>query len=156
MFVSNECSNCEIIRWHEQDGTALCPNCFDERETKLIADAHVLKDSSEIFETAKPASYVQEEISGHEWVGAHTYLVRPAILQDGTIKEIREEFKLSTVNPSDRIPSNLFLGKHIFPLMDEDDLDELLQVQKGMTICEGCHYEVNKAIACPNCELVNN
>lgn len=156
MFVSNECSNCEVIRWHEADATALCPECFDDREQKVIADAHLLKDGSEIFETAKPAHYLQEEISGHEWVSAHTYLLRPAIQMDGTIREIREEFIAPTVNPADRLPSNWFLGKHIHTIMDPDDFDEMLAVRKGMTICSGCHYEVNKAIACPNCELVNN
>ena len=156
MFVSNECSNCEVIRWHEQDGTAVCPECYDDRETKVIADAHILKESSEIFETAKPAHYVQDEISGHEWVSAHVYLIRPAILQDGSKKEIRDEFLPQTVHSADRLPGNFFLGRHIHQIMDEDDFDDMLKVRKGMVVCDGCHYEVNKAIACPNCELVNN
>lgn len=132
MFISNDCATCEIIRWHEQDVNALCPECLDEREAKAIADAFIVKDSADIVESKKPMSYIQEEISGHEWISSTT---RKA---DGSI---REEFTEPTA----------FLVDRFFELKDGE-----LDIQPHMTICAGCHLEVHQEITCPNCELVNN
>jgi len=149
LSVTNGCYTCMLT---EQ----LCDACGEEQDARRTEMAYqIIENGGDFYyrQVGKTKiavansgavgeknamSVLSDAPSGHDWVGAHVYLIRPAIQMDGTIREIREEFLEPTSLLSDRI----------------FELD--LEVPVGYTVCADCHYMCNKSIACPNCELVNN
>ena len=146
--LTNGCYTCML---EEQT----CDACLDEQEARRIEMAHQIVENGGDFyyrQVGKTKiaiansgavgekncmTVLSDEPSGHDWVSAHVYLIRPAIQMDGTIREIRDEFTEPTSLLSDR----LF------------ELD--VEVPVGYTVCADCHYMCNASVKCPNCEEVN-
>lgn len=150
--VSNMCYQCYCLN-------ELCPDCQETRDIQDIQNAHLIVDESSDYYIStfrgtvlkavpdkpvanggsvaepRPLSVARDAESGHDWVGAVTKLIRPAIQIDGSIVEDRYEF----TDPISLIADRLF------------DLETSLTVTANETVCEDCHYLHNKAIACPNC-----
>jgi hypothetical protein len=130
LSVTNGCYTCML-------GNTTCDICLEEQDARLTDRAwDIVDEGNDVYRWQ--LSRKAEEPSGHDWVSAHVYLIRPAIQLDGTIREIREEFLEPVTLLSDRI------------------FDMNVEVPVGSIVCADCHYVCNKAIACPNCELVNN
>jgi hypothetical protein len=130
LSVTNGCYTCMLAQ-------QICDPCADEQDARLTDRAwDIVDEGNDVYRWQ--LSRKSDEPSGHDWVSAHVYLIRPAIQIDGTIREIREEF----LEPTSLLSDRLF------------DMD--IEVPVGSTVCADCHYVCNKSIACPNCELVNN
>lgn len=152
LFSQDACITCVGL-------TELCPACQDLRDVRDVENAHQIVDETDAYYVRtfrgtvlravpdaqvasggsiaepRPLSVTRDAESGHDWVGAVTKLIRPAIQIDGSIVEDRYEF----TDPISLIADRLF------------DLETSLTVTANETICQDCHYLYNKAIACPNC-----
>jgi len=52
---------------------------------------------------------------------------------------------------TNRLPSWLYLGKHVFPMMKQDELTAYLGLPVTDTICIACHLQVNRFVGCQQC-----
>lgn len=143
--VTSQCYDCML-------SDSLCAECQDLAEARASDIAHqIVDDRADTYRYAPmytPLLKVEPEPSGHDWVSSVTYLQRPAIQLDGSIREFREEFKASASSISDRFAQSWFLGKHIFDMTVED---EDLEFSSLYEVCTQCYLLKNKAVVCPNC-----
>lgn len=143
--VTSQCYDCML-------SDSLCADCQDLAEARASDIAHqMVDDRNDDYRYRKlyqPLLKVEPEPSGHDWVSSVTYLPRPAIQMDGSIRELREEFKPSANSLADRFTQSWFLGKHIFDLTVED---EDLEFSSLYEVCTHCYLLKNKAVVCPNC-----
>lgn len=143
--VTSQCYDCML-------SDSLCSECQDLAEARASDIAHqIVDDRADTYRYAPmytPLLKVEPEPSGHDWVSSVTYLQRPAIQLDGSIREFREEFKASASSISDRFAQSWFLGKHIFDMTVED---EDLEFSSLYEVCTQCYLLKNKAVVCPNC-----
>jgi len=52
---------------------------------------------------------------------------------------------------TNRLPSWLFLGKHVFPMFEQDELNAYLALPSTDTVCVMCHLQVNRFVGCQQC-----
>jgi hypothetical protein len=64
-----------------------------------------------------------------------------------------DEYLEGAYNITDRPPSWLFLGKHVFPMFEQDELNAYLALPSWATICSTCHYQINKYMGCLTCHI---
>ena len=111
---------------------AMCLECMQEREWRVHSSGPWERDHAENrarFGLGTILSHIYnpgEVVDQSEWVGS---VIRTA---DG---RIRKEFKEPIVDITDRL------------FTQADDLD----IPRGYSICEDCHYQINLHAPCPNC-----
>ncbi len=54
---------------------------------------------------------------------------------------------------TNRLPGWLFLGKHVFPMFEPDELTAYLTLPSWAVVCNKCHYQINRYMGCLNCEV---
>jgi hypothetical protein len=64
-----------------------------------------------------------------------------------------DEYLEGVYNITDRLPGWLFLGKHIYPMLEQDELNAYLALPSWATICNTCHYQINKYMGCLTCQI---
>jgi hypothetical protein len=133
LSIMNDCFNCSLI-------DELCFECLDNKEALDSFIAHQIIDKHSEAEK-RILSRISDEPSGHDWVSNKTR--RP----DGTI---RREQKKQVYDINNRLPSWLFLGQHIFPLLAQNELDAYLALPSTDTICVSCHLQINRFVGCFN------
>lgn len=115
-----------------------CVTCYEEQEDKTAnhsMNLYEINRSEQESETPQSNDIPDEKGYGHQWTN-----------RDG-------EYLEGAYNITDRPPSWLFLGKHIFPMLEPDELDAYLALPSWATICSTCHYQINKYMGCLTCHI---
>ena len=89
--------------------------------------------SEQESEPAQSVNTPDEKGYGHQWTN-----------RDG-------EYLEGAYNITDRAPSWLYLGKHVFPMFKQDELNAYLALPSTDTICIVCHLQVNRFVGCQQC-----
>ncbi len=86
--------------------------------------------SEQESEPAQSVNTPDERGYGHQWTN-----------RDG-------EYLEGAYDITDRAPGWLFLGKHVFPMFEPDEMTAYLALPSWATICSTCHYQINKYMGC--------
>jgi hypothetical protein len=86
--------------------------------------------SEQESEPAQSVNTPDERGYGHQWTN-----------RDG-------EYLEGAYNITDRAPGWLFLGKHVFPMFEPDEMTAYLALPSWATICSTCHFQINKYMGC--------
>lgn len=117
----------------------LCLECTENREARDSQVAHQLVDEGNLQYKHQWLSIT--EPSAHDWVSSVVYLVKPAILPDGTIQEFRYEYLSPIVQLQD--------GGEYEELWELDDTTQ----QAREVECQWCHLMTPKAFNdCQDCD----
>ena len=125
LTLMNECFHCQQLN-------ELCSDCLEAKEARDAVIAYQMAEYGAVTESLPELSMIQDEPSGHEWIGSE--VVTRQDVKTG-IKTIRTEF----------FEQSSWLIDRLF------DLDESMEVTKHECICSVCHYTINKHAVCPNC-----
>jgi len=123
LTLMNECYQCQQLN-------ELCSDCLEAKEARDAVIAHKLVDEYEPMYLNMAT--IQDEPSAHDWISAEvvTY-VNPKTGEKTTRTEFFEQ--------------SSWLIDRIF------NLDDSIELSKHETICDSCHYTINKHAVCPNC-----
>lgn len=150
--IMNDCFNCLQL-------DDLCPECLDTKEAQDSVIAHQLVDEDIYRYEPMYTSMlkIQDEPSAHDWISNETVtsVEEPTLsnwdrTQGEPIYTIRREQKEQVYDINNRLPSWLFLGQHIYPLLAQDELDAYLALPSTDTICVSCHLQINRFVGCFN------
>ncbi len=86
--------------------------------------------SEQESEPAQSVNTPDERGYGHQWTN-----------RDG-------EYLEGAYDITDRAPGWLFLGKHVFPMFEPDEMTAYLALPSWATICSTCHFQINKYMGC--------
>ena len=125
LTLMNECFHCQQLN-------ELCSDCLEAKEARDAVIAYQMAEYGAVTESLPELSMIEDEPSGHEWIGSE--VVTKQDVKTG-IKTIRTEF----------FEQSSWLIDRLF------DLDESMEVTKHECICSVCHYTINKHTVCPNC-----
>lgn len=126
--ITNSCYQCQAI-------DSLCPECDELKFSRDAYIAHEIVDDGNL-QYKHVWSNGDKVISGHDWVGSVTKLVRPYRTSDGSLVEERYEFLDAISLITDRI----------------HDLETSITVLDSEVVCPSCHLLYNKYQAnCPTC-----
>ena len=129
LTLMNDCFQC--LQLNE-----LCGECLEAKDVRdaIIANEMVEDgmDTYRYFPMYTSLTKIQDQPSGHDWIGSEvvTY-VNP---KTGD-KTIRTEF----------FEQSSWLIDRLF------NLDESMELTTHECICSTCHYTINKHAVCPNC-----
>jgi len=129
---------------HENLATALnsreeyCVECALQQEGSSCSNALNLQQDNRCEQESEPA---QSNDVTHEYGFGHKWTVR------------EDESLEGAYNILDRPPSWLFLGKHIFPMFEQEALNAYLALPSTDMICDGCHLQINRFMGCLNCNV---
>jgi hypothetical protein len=127
--VTNSCYQCQAL-------DSLCPDCDDLKFSRDTYIAHEIVDDGNL-QYKHVWSNGDSTVSGHDWVGSVTKLLRPFRTVDGTIVDERYEFLPPISNLVDRLPN---------------DLETSVTVLDYEVVCMSCHLYHHKSLAeCPIC-----
>jgi hypothetical protein len=130
LTLMNDCFSCLQL-------DELCDDCLEAKEARdaIIANEMVENgmDTYRYFPMYTSLSKIQEQPSGHDWTE-----------RDGELKE-------QIYDITNRLQGWLFLGKHIVPLVQQDELSAYLRLPSTDTICIQCHLQVNRFVGCQSC-----
>jgi hypothetical protein len=127
--ITNMCYQCHTL-------DSLCPDCDDLKFSRDAYIAHEIVDDGNL-QYKHVWSNGDSTVSGHDWVGAVTKLLRPFKAVDGSIVEERYEFLPPISNLVDRLPN---------------DLETSVTVLDYEVVCMSCHLYHHKSLAeCPIC-----
>ena len=127
---------------HENPATQLdtreeyCAECTLLQEGSSVEHALNFQEINRSEQESEPAQSVNtpdEKGYGHQWTN-----------RDG-------EYLEGAYNITDRAPSWLYLGKHVFPMFKQDELNAYLALPSTDTICILCHLQVNRFVGCQQC-----
>ena len=127
---------------HENPATQLdtrdeyCAECKLLQEGSSAEYALNFQEINRSEQESEPAQSVNtpdEKGYGHQWTN-----------RDG-------EYLEGAYNITDRAPSWLYLGKHVFPMFKQDELNAYLALPSTDTICIVCHLQVNRFVGCQQC-----
>ena len=142
---SDSCSHENLACWlssriftayngHQLDShEEYCVGCHEEQEgysAKNSLDLYEINRSEQESEPTLTIDIPDEKGYGHKWTN-----------RDG-------EYLEGAYDITDRPPSWLFLGKHVFPMFEPDELNAYLALPSWATICSTCHYQINKYMGC--------
>ena len=125
LTLMNECFHCQQLN-------ELCSDCLEAKEARDAVIAYQMAEYGAVTESLPELSMIEDEPSGHEWIGSE--VVTKQDVKTG-IKTIRTEF----------FEQSSWLIDRLF------DLEESMEVTKHECICSVCHYTINKHAVCPNC-----
>jgi hypothetical protein len=127
---------------HENPATQLdtrdeyCVECKLLQEGSSVEHALNLHETDRSEQESEPAqsSYIPNEKGfNHQWTN-----------RDG-------EYLEGVYDITNRLPSWLYLGKHVFPMFKQDELNAYLALPSTDTICIVCHLQVNRFVGCQQC-----
>jgi len=128
-FSESECLACV-------GQTELCPPCQDLKDSRDINIAHQIVDEGNLH-YKRVWSNGDSAVSGHDWVGAVTKLLKPVRDIHGNLIEERYEFLPPISNLVDRLPN---------------DLETSVTVLDYEVLCPSCHLYHHKSLSdCPIC-----
>jgi hypothetical protein len=113
-----------------------CVECSLEREGSSVENAlnlHEVSRAEQESEHVQHLPILQKDGEGHEWTD-----------REGEIKE-------QIYDITNRLPSWLWLGSRIFPMLKPDELSAYLALPSTDTICISCHLQVNRFVGCLQC-----
>lgn len=116
-----------------------CVSCHEEQEGSSVENALNRYESNRIEQESEPAqsNNIHNEYGfGHQWTN-----------RDG-------EYLESVYDITNRLPGWLFLGKHVFPMVEQDELDAYLALPSTDVICDSCHLQINRFMGCLNCHIL--
>jgi hypothetical protein len=126
--IQNMCYQCQALN-------DLCPDCMELKDSRDIYVAHQLVDEGNL-QYQHIWSNGDTAVSGHDWVGSVTKLIKPVRDINGDLIEERYEFLPPITNLTDRFM----------------DLETSMTVLDSEVICQSCHLLYNKYQAdCPVC-----
>jgi len=129
---------------HENPATSLdtrdeyCVECNLLQEgssAEYALNIQEINRSEQESEPAQSSDTPNDKGYGHQWTN-----------RDG-------EYLEGAYDITDRLPSWLFLGKHVFPLAEPDELSAYLALPPWATICSTCNYQINKYMGCLTCHI---
>jgi hypothetical protein len=124
---------------HENPATWLdtrdeyCVECNLLQEGSSVEHALNFQQINRSEQESEPAQSVNtpdERGYGHQWTN-----------RDG-------EYLEGAYDITDRAPGWLFLGKHVFPMFEPDEMTAYLALPSWATICSTCHFQINKYMGC--------
>ena len=124
---------------HENPATQLdsreeyCVECNLLQEGSSVESAlnlHETNRSEQESEPAQSSDIPDDKGFAHQWTN-----------RDG-------EYLDGVYDITNRLPSWLFLGKHVFPMFEPDEMTAYLALPSWATICSTCHYQINKYMGC--------
>lgn len=127
---------------HENPATQLdsreeyCVECNLQQEGSSCESALNLHEINRCEQESEPALSIDtpdEKGFNHQWTN-----------RDG-------EYLEGVYDITNRLPSWLFLGKHVFPMFEQDELNAYLALPCTDTICISCHLQVNRFVGCQQC-----
>jgi len=127
---------------HENPATQLdsreeyCVECNLQQEGSSCESALNLHEINRCEQESEPALSIDtpdEKGFNHQWTN-----------RDG-------EYLEGVYDITNRLPSWLFLGKHVFPMFEQDELNAYLALPCTDTICILCHLQVNRFVGCQQC-----
>lgn len=113
-----------------------CVGCHEEQEgysAKNSLDLYEINRSEQESELALSIDIPDDKGYGHQWTN-----------RDGETLE-------GVYDITNRLPGWLFLGKHVFPMFEQDELNAYLALPPTDTICVMCHLQVNRFVGCQQC-----
>lgn len=113
-----------------------CVECNLQQEGHSAEYALNLQEINRCEQESEPAQSINipdDKGFAHQWTN-----------RDG-------EFLEQVYDITNRLPSWLFLGKHIYPLMERNELSAYLKLPSWAKICNECHYQINRYIGCVEC-----
>ena len=126
--IQNMCYQCQAL-------DTLCPDCMELKDSRDIYVAHQLVDEGNL-QYEHIWSNGDAAVSGHDWVGSVTKLIKPVRDINGDLIEERYEFLPPITNLTDRFM----------------DLETSMTILDSEVICQSCHLLYNKYQAdCPVC-----
>ena len=126
--IQNMCYQCQAL-------DTLCPDCLELKDSRDIYVAHQLVDEGNL-QYEHIWSNGDSAVSGHDWVGSVTKLIKPVRDIHGNLIEERYEFLPPITNLTDRFM----------------DLETSMTILDSEVICQSCHLLYNKYQAdCPVC-----
>jgi hypothetical protein len=130
---------------HENPATQLdsreeyCVECNLQQEGSSVESALNLHEINRCEQESEPALSIDipdEKGFSHQWTN-----------RDG-------EYLEGVYDITNRLPSWLFLGKHVFPMFEPDEMTAYLALPSWAKICSKCNYQVNKYMGCLTCEVL--
>jgi len=113
-----------------------CVECNLQQEGSSVEHALNLREISRSEQESEPAQSSDIPIErgfNHQWTN-----------RDG-------EYLEGVYDITNRLPSWLFLGKHVFPMFEPDGMNAYLALPSTDTICVICNLQVNRFIGCQQC-----
>ena len=113
-----------------------CVSCHLEQEGSSVEHAlnfQEINRSEQESEPAQSSDIPDDKGFNHQWTN-----------RDG-------EFLDGVYDITNRLPSWLYLGKHVFPMFKQDELNAYLALPSTDTICIMCHLQVNRFVGCQQC-----
>jgi len=129
------CSHENLATWLDTRDE-YCVECSLELEGSMAEhalDLHEINRGEQESEPLLTNDITSDKGFSHQWTD-----------RDG-------EYLEGAYNIADRPPSWLYLGKHVFPLMKQDELTAYLGLPVTDTICIACHLQVNRFVGCQQC-----
>ncbi len=129
---------------HENPATQLdsreeyCVECNLQSEGSSCESALNLQEINRCEQESEPALSIDipdEKGFSHQWTN-----------RDG-------EYLEGIYDITNRLPGWLFLGKHVFPMFEPDELTAYLTLPSWAVVCNKCHYQINRYMGCLNCEV---
>ena len=127
---------------HENPATQLdtrdeyCAECNLLQEGSSVESALNLHETNRCEQESEPAQssdIPDEKGFAHQWTN-----------REG-------EYLEGVYDITNRLPSWLYLGKHVFPMFKQDELNAYLALPSTDTICIVCHLQVNRFVGCQQC-----
>ena len=125
LTLMNDCFQC--LQLNE-----LCGDCLEAKEARDSLVAYQMAEYGAITEPLPELSILQDQPSGHDWIGSE---VVTRINPETGEKTIRTEF----------FEQSSWLIDRLF------NLDESMTITEHECVCSVCHYTINKHAKCPNC-----
>ena len=113
-----------------------CVECNLQQEGSSVEHALNLREISRSEQESEPSQSSDIPIEkgfNHQWTN-----------RDG-------EYLEGVYDITNRLPSWLFLGKHVFPMLEPDMVTAYLALPSTDTICVMCHLQVNRFVGCQQC-----
>ena len=129
------CSHENLATWLDTRDE-YCVECSLELEGSMAEhalDLHEINRGEQESEPLLTNDITSDKGFSHQWTD-----------RDG-------EYLEGAYNIADRPPSWLYLGKHVFPMMKQDELTAYLGLPVTDTICIACHLQVNRFVGCQQC-----
>ena len=115
-----------------------CVECNLQQEGSSVEHALNLREISRSEQESEPAQSSDIPIEkgfNHQWTN-----------RDG-------EYLEGVYDITNRLPSWLFLGKHVFPMFEPDMMTAYLALPSTDTICADCHLQINRFMGCLTCHI---
>ncbi len=115
-----------------------CAECNLLQEGSSVESALNLHETNRCEQESEPAQssdIPDEKGFAHQWTN-----------REG-------EYLEGVYDITNRLPSWLYLGKHVFPMFKQDELNAYLAIPSTDIVCDDCHLQINRFMGCLNCHV---